>query len=364
MNKQIITTLLALLLCSATALAQGVSFIEGPLQETLNKAKSENKLVFVDCYTSWCVPCAAMARRIFPDKVCGDYFNEKFVSTKFDMEKGEGAKLQKVWKCQSYPTFIILDSNGKEITRLMGATMTAEDFVTKVQVALAPDETIGKLKEAYEADKCMSTGFPYAKALFEQGHNVADLMEDIYRHSEEYDRYQTEFLQYYMYCIDFRSDKFDRLMADKQLWNERVGNETVDRIIWDSFRKTMYCVAAGRPHDLSNDDVRKAVMLTGFLRLPANSTEKYLPQLALCIVTKDWDGFIDLFRRRILPAPDDAYKCILVGFIHQYMKEMNVDQQKKIIDILDFHANSGAYQERSTKATIGSLKNITPSTHK
>ena len=36
---------------------QGISFYEGNLQDVFEKAKSENKLVFVDCYTTWCGPC-------------------------------------------------------------------------------------------------------------------------------------------------------------------------------------------------------------------------------------------------------------------------------------------------------------------
>ena len=43
---------------SFTALCQGgVNFEQLTFDEALSKAKAENKLVFMDCYTTWCAPC-------------------------------------------------------------------------------------------------------------------------------------------------------------------------------------------------------------------------------------------------------------------------------------------------------------------
>lgn len=85
--------------------------------EALAKAKAENKLVFMDCYTSWCGPCKWMATEIFPQKEAGDYFNPKFISVKYDMEKGEGLKLKDKYKPSGYPTFFIIRPDGVSSTR-------------------------------------------------------------------------------------------------------------------------------------------------------------------------------------------------------------------------------------------------------
>ena len=84
------------LLAFAQNASEGVQFIENQsFDQVLAKAKAEGKLVFIDCYTSWCGPCKMMATKEFPKKVMGDYFNPKYVSAKFDMEKGEGVQLAK-----------------------------------------------------------------------------------------------------------------------------------------------------------------------------------------------------------------------------------------------------------------------------
>ena len=67
--------------------------ISSRCSEALAKAKAENKLVFMDCYTSWCGPCKYMTETIFPQEKAGEFFNPKFVCVKFDMEKGEGKEL-------------------------------------------------------------------------------------------------------------------------------------------------------------------------------------------------------------------------------------------------------------------------------
>ena len=53
----------------------------------VKKAKKEKKLVFIDCYTSWCGPCKMLASKIFTQDAVADFFNENFVNTKYDMEK-------------------------------------------------------------------------------------------------------------------------------------------------------------------------------------------------------------------------------------------------------------------------------------
>ena len=58
-------------------------------KKVLKKAKKEKKLIFVDCYTSWCGPCRYMTDSIFTRQVSGDYFYKRFISVKYDIDKDE-----------------------------------------------------------------------------------------------------------------------------------------------------------------------------------------------------------------------------------------------------------------------------------
>ena len=114
----------------------GVKWEKGTLTDALDKAKKskKTKLVFVDCYTVWCGPCKQMAEKVFPLKEAGDYFNANYVNIKIDMEKGEGVEIAKKYQVSSFPTFLILDANGKELGRVIGSS-DLNKFITKVEDA-------------------------------------------------------------------------------------------------------------------------------------------------------------------------------------------------------------------------------------
>lgn len=116
---------------------EGICFDSIPFAEACAKAKAENKLVFIDCYIKTCGPCRMMARKVFPQKTCGDYFNPRFVSLKQDMDEGEGPELRKRYGVMIYPTFLFIAPDGLTVLKYEGgADKDAESFVSKIDSAL------------------------------------------------------------------------------------------------------------------------------------------------------------------------------------------------------------------------------------
>ncbi len=132
--------------------AQGISFEkEGTAwADILKKAKTENKIVFVDAYTSWCGPCKVMAKNIFPLPEVGDVFNAKFVNAKIDMENGEGPEIAKQYNVQAYPTYIFVNGDGELVHRALGS-MPAPKFIAVGEAAADPERQFFSLKKKYEA---------------------------------------------------------------------------------------------------------------------------------------------------------------------------------------------------------------------
>jgi len=87
--KKVILFLLFPIMC----VSQGIQFESGSWADVLKKAKSQNKLIFVDAFTTWCGPCKKMTQNIFPDKNVGDFYNKNFINAKFDMEAGDGISM-------------------------------------------------------------------------------------------------------------------------------------------------------------------------------------------------------------------------------------------------------------------------------
>ena len=123
MNKQIFAVITAVLL-SFSAFAQeksGIQFTEGQWMQAVKKARAENKLIFMDAYTSWCGPCKMLKSQVFPNKTLGDFYNKNFVNVAFDMEVGEGPQLANIYRVQAYPTMFFIDPNtGKVVKQTLG----------------------------------------------------------------------------------------------------------------------------------------------------------------------------------------------------------------------------------------------------
>ena len=63
---------------------QGICFYSGNWEEVCRKAAGENKVIFLDVYTSWCGPCKKMASEVFTLPEVGSFFNTHFINYKID----------------------------------------------------------------------------------------------------------------------------------------------------------------------------------------------------------------------------------------------------------------------------------------
>ncbi len=79
--------LFLLLLATATTHAQGVNFEEKlSWPKILAKAKSEDKYIFVDFFTTWCGPCRAMRAMLLTQPAAASYFNDKFICVSIQLD--------------------------------------------------------------------------------------------------------------------------------------------------------------------------------------------------------------------------------------------------------------------------------------
>lgn len=133
---------------SAQDAATGMTFVEKPFEELLAQAKAEDKVIFIDAYTTWCGPCKMMAAKVFPQEEVGEVYNERFINAKFDMEKGEGPGLASRYSVMAYPTYLFVDGNGDIVHKGLGY-IPAEEFLALADVA-SGDENLGALNKRYD----------------------------------------------------------------------------------------------------------------------------------------------------------------------------------------------------------------------
>lgn len=143
-------TLLLIAFLAAPLAAQdgGMTFVEKPFEELLAQAKAEDKVIFIDAYTTWCGPCKMMAAKVFPQPEVGEVYNERFINAKFDMEKGEGPALAQRYSVMAYPTYLFVDGDGEIVHKGLGY-IPGEKFLELADIA-SGDENLGALNKRYD----------------------------------------------------------------------------------------------------------------------------------------------------------------------------------------------------------------------
>lgn len=86
----------------------------------MNTATQEDKLVFIDFYTTWCAPCKELDQLVFQNDSIKKILGQDFVLLKYDAEKDKEFHLSKKHHVSSYPTAIILSKDGYVINRKYG----------------------------------------------------------------------------------------------------------------------------------------------------------------------------------------------------------------------------------------------------
>lgn len=218
MKKLLLQILLAYLPFTVVAQTKGMVFFEGTFEKALEKAKKENKNVFVDCYTQWCGPCLKMATTVFTTEEVGNFMNPKFVNIQMDMEHEEGPAFAKLHKIASYPTFIIFNPEGKEIGRFTGYSQ-AKSFSEKVTNVLTNKGNINN-QQVVTTDKKAAVAVQPKDTVFDEGKGV--VFESL-SYLQALEKAKKENKRIFIFCYS-TDGKYSIEMRDKIFKDTRLGH--------------------------------------------------------------------------------------------------------------------------------------------
>ncbi len=224
-------TLVLLWWGAAAATAQGIHFTKGKFDEILSLAQKENKLVFIDAYTTWCAPCKRMSQSVFPKEKAGRFFNEHFVSSKFDMEKGEGKILAVRYQVKSFPTLLFLDSEGTLIHKVAGY-QSVDNLIKEAKKALNPEQSLQAMEARYR-DGDRSPGFllKYMEMRYRLGDNSHGEIAEAYLQTQKDWTTPTAMQTIFKYTTDAASPMFEYMVRHKDAFYRKFGSAQVGRKI-------------------------------------------------------------------------------------------------------------------------------------
>lgn len=233
-------SIITLLMLSFTVFGQGVNFEHLTFDEALAKAKAENKLIFMDCYTTWCGPCKYMTENVFPQEKAGEYFNPKFVCVKFDMEKGEGPELAKRFGVRAYPTFFIIRPDGTMQHTVVGGG-EVDDFIARIEKGLNEKTSLDYLNKLYEKGKMNKKQLiAYQIALLDAYDKAksTEVSEKLNAVLKDKDKMKKEYWPI-MENDGYGSDNFKLVVNNVATFRKNIGKEKVDSYLYNNYSRAI-----------------------------------------------------------------------------------------------------------------------------
>jgi thioredoxin-related protein len=162
------STILFLLIFLISIFCRGQQFEGIKFEKGLNwnqikeKAKKEHKYIFLDAYTTWCIPCKQMSENVFGLKKVGDFFNQNFINvavqfdeTRKDIKevkrwRTDAKSIKSLYHIDSYPTYLFFSPDGLLAHVIKGAIFEPDEFIAKANESLDPAKQLSELRKKYE----------------------------------------------------------------------------------------------------------------------------------------------------------------------------------------------------------------------
>ena len=296
------------------------NFRDMTYEEALVAAKQENKLVFIDFYTTWCGPCKMMINTVFPQKKVGDYLNKRFVCIKLDAEK-EGKDLAELHQVKAYPTFIGLDANEKVIMNKVGGGQ-ADDFIAAIERQLDPEKNPQRLKERYETgERTPDLINSYAGLLLEQAYEKNDrekeketfnMVQDYFNGLNDIERLNPDNLFIYMtYTNSITNPAAQYMISHRDEFDPSVKEEVAKRIEQLFQYQVNGYLICSIPYDENTFQTTKKNMIDLGLDQDKYSTAFRLIE---CHATGDLNAYLKLCKRLNYKLSKDQQYSLVTGF--------------------------------------------------
>jgi thiol-disulfide isomerase/thioredoxin len=271
------TMLLYLLILPAIFVqGQPVQF-EKSIRASFEKAKLDNKPVFIEFYNSECIVCLTL-EPVFSDAKMGEYYNAQFVNYKLDTKnmKTEDSlfMVKSGLVLTSVPYFLFFDKNEKFLH--YSDTKPDVNFLIGTGIkALNPDERAAGLENKYKSgDRTIKTLFAYSLLvqLYNNDSLAAVLADDLFIAFPKKDLGNQKSYIITKNCVNSIENGFfkywiqnmDRLAG---LETEKHKGQEKQRLA-EIVRKSIYSKASGN-WDLDKiAAVKKYILLTGLSKDP------------------------------------------------------------------------------------------------
>jgi thioredoxin-related protein len=320
-------------------------------EQVKQKAKAENKYIFIDAYTTWCGPCKMMDKYVYTNDTVGDFFNQHFIAVKAQMDQTEkdnqiikgwykdAEQIQRDYSVIAYPSLIFLSPESTILYKQEGFR-PAQKFVDTAKLILTngtvyndPYKEYRELVSEYKhgikhydrMPYMISTAFKLkdpdlGREMFKDHLNYESTLNENERYTKENIALWSSFvLKLDSKALGFflkDADKIDQVMGEKE-FSTNVVNATIQGRIVDSF----FRMQKGESTTVKGDKIPNSEIM--FVRLPIRKDGKIEPDY----VEADWKKLTKMIGKYF--NNDYTTRNVLAAKIRWYWQHENMSSVSK-----------------------------------
>lgn len=317
-------------------------------EQVKQKAKQENKYIFIDAYTTWCAPCKMMDKYVYPNDTVGAFFNQHFISVKVQMDrtKNDDSYVQswyetadamgKEYMIESYPTAVFLSPDAQIVHKDDGFR-PVQTFISIANLALLPgkvyDDPYLKYKNLVSEYKqgvkhydrmaeMIKTAFKtnhgdFARELLKEHVDYASKLNE----NEKYTKENIEVWTLFILKLDSKALGFflkDGNKIDKVMNQKGYSRDVVDKTIQSRIVDSFFRMQKGETRTVTGAIIPNNEVM--FLSLPARKNRVILPE-DVDYVEANWQTLESMIRRYF--NKDYATRNVLTARMRWYEQHQN-----------------------------------------
>lgn len=299
-----IISIITVLLFIVSAQAQNRSINFEQTQEwkkIVRKAQKEKKLIFIDCYTSWCGACIIMAQQTFTVDTVADFYNSRFINVKCNVEKDlDGDMIKKKYNVQYFPTLMFIDPENQQSVHTLVGARKASTLIAEGRLALDPENNLSGLIKRYAAgERTPKFMVAYLSALdnaYKQ--DDVDKIVKTYIPSPTQEQLLTpegwELIK--QYTKDPLSPELQLVVSNRSKFYTIAGKKEVDTKIRKSINAAIRPLVEWTPENSTPfDETRNQALIDYLLQINCEAAPSALAQLytAAYVRRRDYRGLLE-----------------------------------------------------------------------
>jgi len=303
-NYSVLLLLLTLFSLRTYAQKIDVKFEKGNWYHVIEKAKEENKLIFVDVMADYCPPCKKMDAEVFPEKSVALFYNEHFVNYRVDIEAKENTYLKELFNVNTVPALLYLTSDGKMIKKIEEGR-TAKEFIVlgkevmndKRSFMVQVNDSDPNYLRYKELGRMYKTGTRQPKLLNEYAYLLRKYRKPYNMVVNEYLRTQSKkkhLKENRQFVYDFTSNlgnlSIDFFIKELQYYKQNYGGKKINEKIKTAIYNSILTAIRERDYNLFD----KAVAIFKEIELPEKDKFMFEVQSLFYQGTEDWENYANV----------------------------------------------------------------------